>query len=147
LEGMAPKPNTSRPGAKEHVRYPYLLRNIDICRANQAWATDITYIPMAHGFCYLVAIMDWYSRRVLTWRVSNTLDTEFCVEALEEALWRYGTPDIFNSDQGVQFTSEAFTATVPASVTASTPFALAASGPTGEADRGWPPRGSRWGCS
>jgi putative transposase len=109
LEGMAPKPNTSRPGRSEHVRYPYLLKNLEICRANQAWATDITYIPMAHGFCYLVAIMDWYSRRVLSWRISNTLDTEFCVEALEEALWRYGTPEIFNSDQGAQFTSDAFT--------------------------------------
>ena len=108
LESMAPKPNTSRP-APEHPVYPYLLRGLKIYRVNQVWATDITYIPMAHGFVYLVAIMDWYSRRVLSWRLSNTLDSDFCVEALEEALGRFGNPEIFNTDQGSQFTAEQFT--------------------------------------
>ena len=108
IEGIAPKADTSRP-APEHATYPYLLRNVKVCRVNQVWSTDVTYIPMAHGFVYLVAIMDWYSRRVLSWRVSNTLDTAFCVEALEEALSSFGKPEIFNTDQGAQFTSEAFT--------------------------------------
>ena len=108
IESVAPKPNTSRP-AREHPIYPYLLRNIEISRPNQVWATDITYIPMAHGFMYLVAIMDWYSRRVLSWRVSNTMDPAFCVEALQEALSRFGAPEIFNTDQGAQFTADAFT--------------------------------------
>lgn len=108
LEGMAPKPSTSRP-APEHPSYPYLLRNLEISRVNQVFAADITYIPMARGFVYLVAIMDWYSRRVLSWRLSNTLDSRFCVEALEEALERFGAPDIFNTDQGAQFTAEDFT--------------------------------------
>ncbi len=108
IESMAPKPKTSEPEA-EHAKYPYLLRNLDICRANQVWAADITYIPMAHGFVYLVAIMDWYSRRVLAWRLSNTLDSSFCVDALCEALGRFGSPEIFNTDQGSQFTSATFT--------------------------------------
>jgi putative transposase len=108
LESVAPKPNTSKP-TLEHPVYPYRLRNLDIRRPNQVWATDITYIPMAHGFAYLVAIIDWHSRYVLSWRLSNTLDTSFCLEALEEALERFGRPEIFNSDQGAQFTSEAFT--------------------------------------
>jgi putative transposase len=108
LEAMAPKPKTSEPHP-EHVVYPYLLRGLSICRVNQVWATDITYVPMKAGFVYLVAIMDWYSRRVLSWRVSNTLDSSFCVEALEEALARFGKPEIFNTDQGAQFTAEAFT--------------------------------------
>ena len=108
LESTAPKPNTSKP-APEHPVYPYLLRGMTISRPNQVWATDITYIPMAHGFAYLVAIIDWYSRRVLSWRLSNTLDADFCVEALREALSRFGTPKIFNTDQGSQFTSEDFT--------------------------------------
>jgi putative transposase len=108
LESVAPKPNTSEP-APDHPVYPYLLRNLEISRSNQVWATDITYIPMAHGFGYLVAIIDWYSRRVLSWRLSNSLDTSFCVEALQEALERFPTPEIFNSDQGSQFTAEAFT--------------------------------------
>lgn len=108
LESVAPKPSTSEP-APEHLVYPYLLRNLEISRANQVWAADITYIPMARGFAYLVAIIDWYSRRVLSWRLSNTLDTSFCVEALEEALVRFPKPDIFNTDQGSQFTAEAFT--------------------------------------
>jgi putative transposase len=93
----------------EHPIYPYLLRGLEISRVNQVWASDITYIPLAHGFAYLVAIMDWYSRRVLSWRVSNTLDTGFCVEALQEALSRFGKPEIFNTDQGSQFTAESFT--------------------------------------
>ena len=108
LESVAPKPNTSKP-APEHPVYPYLLRNLAISRANQVWAADITYIPMARGFAYLVAIIDWYSRRVLAWRLSNTLDSSFCVEALQEALARFPKPDIFNTDQGSQFTADAFT--------------------------------------
>ena len=108
LEAMVPKPKTSEPHP-EHVTYPYLLRGLAISRVNQVWATDITYIPMKAGFVYLVAIIDWYSRRVLSWRVSNTLDTSFCVDALTEALDRFGQPGIFNSDQGAQFTAEAFT--------------------------------------
>ena len=108
IESVAPKPNTSKP-TPEHPIYPYLLRNLKICRPNQVWATDITYIPMAHGFAYLVAIIDWHSRFVLSWRLSNTMDTSFCQEALEEALERFGRPEIFNSDQGSQFTSDAFT--------------------------------------
>ena len=108
LRALYPRQRTSQPG-KGHKIYPYLLRGLSIERANQVWATDICYIPMAKGFMYLVAIMDWYSRRVLSWRVSNTLDTDFCVEALEEALQRFGTPEIVNTDQGAQFTSEAFT--------------------------------------
>ncbi len=108
LEGLAPKPNTSKP-APEHPVYPYLLRNLSICRPNQVWATDITYIPLAHGFAYLVAIMDWYSRRVLAWRLSNSIDTSFCIDALQDALSRFGQPEIFNTDQGSQFTAETFT--------------------------------------
>jgi len=92
-----------------HKIYPYLLRNLIINRPNQVWSTDITYIPMARGFVYLVAVMDWYSRRVLAWRVSNTMDVSFCVDALEEAIENYGAPEIFNTDQGSQFTSEEFT--------------------------------------
>ena len=101
------RPRTSKQG-KGHKIYPYLLGGMKITRPNQVWAADITYIPMARGFLYLVAIIDWYSRYVLSWRLSNTLDTDFCVEALEDAL-RKGRPDIFNTDQGSQFTSEAFT--------------------------------------
>jgi putative transposase len=108
IESMAPRPKTSEPHP-EHVVYPYLLRNLRITRSDQVWATDITYIPMKAGFVYLAAIMDWYSRRVLSWRLSNTLDSSFCVEALAEALGRYGQPEIFNTDQGSQFTAETFT--------------------------------------
>lgn len=111
IEGMAPKPDTSKP-EPEHVKYPYLLRNLTISRVNQVWATDITYIPMAHGYAYLVAIIDWYSRRVLAWRLSNTMDSSFCIEALHEAVERFGKPSIFNTDQGSQFTSKAFTEAV-----------------------------------
>ena len=108
ITALYPKKNTSRPG-KGHKIYPYLLKGLEINQPNQVWATDITYIPMAKGFVYLVAIMDWSSRRVLSWRLSNTMDTDFCVDALEEAIDRYGAPEIFNTDQGAQFTSEAFT--------------------------------------
>ena len=108
IESVAPKPKTSEPHP-EHIKYPYLLRGLRIERANQVWASDITYIPMDHGFVYLVAIMDLYSRRVLSWRLSNTMDSSFCLEALDEALERYDKPDIFNTDQGSQFTSEAWT--------------------------------------
>lgn len=108
IEGVAPKPKTSEP-APEHPTFPYLLRNVEICRPNQVWCADITYIPMARGFLYLVAIMDWHSRRVLSWRLSNTMEPAFCVDALKEALERFGTPEIFNTDQGSQFTSSTFT--------------------------------------
>lgn len=108
IHSVYPGPNTSRPGTG-HKIYPYLLRNLSIDRPNQVWAADITYIPMRKGFLYLVAIMDWYSRRVLSWRLSNSMDTTFCVEALTEAMDRYGKPRIFNTDQGSQFTSEDFT--------------------------------------
>jgi len=108
IHSTAPKPNTSKPG-KQHKIYPYLLKNLKIDRANQVWATDITYIPMARGFLYLVAIMDWYSRKVLSWRLFNSMDTTFCIEALNEAMVKYGTPEIFNTDQGAQFTSDEFT--------------------------------------
>ena len=108
LRALYPRRRTSQPG-KGHKIYPYLLRGLSIERANQVWATDISFIPMAKGFMYLVAIMDWHSRRVLSWRVSNTMDTDFCIGALEEALQRFGAPEIFNTDQGAQFTSEAFT--------------------------------------
>lgn len=108
IEALYRKPKTSKPNPAHKV-YPYLLNGLDITRANQVWAADITYIPMAKGFCYLVAIMDWASRKVLSWRLSNTLDKSFCIDALEEALNRYGTPEIFNTDQGSQFTSVDFT--------------------------------------
>jgi putative transposase len=108
IESLAPQPGTSKRQPK-HPVYPYLLRGMTIDKSNQVWATDITYIPMARGFMYLIAIMDWATRKVLSWRLSNTLDTRFCVEALKEALFKYGAPEIFNTDQGCQFTSEAFT--------------------------------------
>ena len=107
LEAIYQKPNTSRKHP-DHKVYPYLLRGLVIDRPNQVWCADITYIPMAKGFVYLVAVMDWFSRRVLAWRVSITLETDFCVEALQEAMNRHGQPEIFNTDQGVQFTSAAF---------------------------------------
>lgn len=108
LAALYPKRNLSLAN-QAHKVYPYLLRGLTIERPNQVWATDITYIPMARGFVYLVAIMDWHSRRVLSWRVSNTLDTSFCIEALNEAIENHGAPEIFNTDQGSQFTSEEFT--------------------------------------
>jgi putative transposase len=108
LSAIYRKPKTSQPHPA-HKIYPYLLRDLRIDRPNQAWCADITYIPMQRGFQYLVAIMDWATRTVLSWRLSNTLDTDFCVEALEEALAQYGTPEIFNTDQGCQFTSDDFT--------------------------------------
>ena len=108
VEAIYRRPNTSKPELG-HKIYPYLLRKLAVTRPNQVWATDITYVPMARGFVYLVAIVDWFSRRVLAWRLSITLTTDFCIEALEEALARFGKPDIFNTDQGSQFTSIAFT--------------------------------------
>jgi putative transposase len=108
LEAIYPKPKTSKPHPGHRI-YPYLLKGLDINCPDMVWATDITYIPLRRGFMYLVAVMDWHSRKVLSWRVSNTLDSEFCVSALEEAIARYGRPEIFNTDQGSQFTSEAFT--------------------------------------
>ena len=108
IAAIYPKRKLSAP-APGHKVYPYLLRGLDITSAGHVWCSDITYLPMARGFCYLVAIMDWASRRVLSWRVSNTLDASFCIDALEEALDRYGAPKIFNTDQGSQFTSEGFT--------------------------------------
>ena len=107
LAGMMPGPHTSQPHP-EHAVYPYLLRGVAVERPNQAWSTDITYIRLARGFGYLVAVMDWYSRKVLSWRLSNTLDVGFCIDSLQEALRRFGVPEIFNTDQGAQFTSHAF---------------------------------------
>jgi putative transposase len=108
IEALYRRPNTSRQHPENPV-YPYLLRHLAITRPNQVWAMDITYIPMARGSVYLAAVIDWYSRKVLSWRVSITMETDFCIEAVEEAIQRHGTPDIFNTDQGSQFTSSAFT--------------------------------------
>jgi len=108
VEALYRKPRLTKTHP-EHTIYPYLLRGLSITEANAVWCSDITYIPMRKGFCYLVAIMDWVSRKVLAWRLSNTLDTSFCTEALEEALSLYGAPQIFNTDQGSQFTSDDFT--------------------------------------
>ena len=108
LIGMAPGPNTSRPHP-EHKIYPYLLRGVPVVRPNQVWSTDITYIRLARGFAYLVAIIDWYSRKVLSWRISNSMEAVFCADCLEDALRTHGKPETFNSDQGSQFTSETFT--------------------------------------
>jgi putative transposase len=108
ITAIAPRRRLSKP-APGHKIYPYLLRDLPISEAGHVWCADVTYLPMRRGFCYLVAVMDWASRRVLAWRLSNTLDASFCVEALQEALERYDAPAIFNTDQGSQFTSEAFT--------------------------------------
>jgi putative transposase len=108
IEAIYRKPNTSKP-APGHRIYPYLLRKLPVTRPNQVWAMDITYVPMARGFVYLAAVIDWFSRRVLSWRLSITMEAAFCVEALDEALARYGRPEIFNTDQGSQFTSHDFT--------------------------------------
>jgi putative transposase len=108
LAGMAPGPNTSK-AHPEHKVYPYLLRGVPVARPNHVWSTDITYIRLARGFAYLVAVIDWYSRKVLSWRLSNSMDASFCVDCLEDALREHGKPEIFNSDQGSQFTSKAFT--------------------------------------
>ena len=113
IAALGPKPRTTKP-APGHKIFPYLLRNLAIDRPNQVWAADITYIPIGRGFLYLVAVMDWASRAVLAWRLSNTMDVSFCVAALEEALARFGKPEIFNTDQGSQFTSAAFTGTLAA---------------------------------
>src|SRR5688572_20365216 len=109
IEALYRRPNTSKP-APGHQVYPYLLRKLPVTRPNQVWAMDITYIPMARGFVYLAAVVDWFSRRVLSWRLSITMEAAFCIEAVEEALARHGKPDIFNTDQGSQFTSVDFTA-------------------------------------
>jgi putative transposase len=108
IQAIYQQPRTSLK-APEHKVYPYLLKNLTIERSNHVWCSDITYVPMRRGFMYLTAIMDWYSRKVLSWRLSNTLDTRFCLESLEEAIGIYGKPDIFNTDQGAQYTSQAFT--------------------------------------
>jgi putative transposase len=108
IEAIYRRPNTSKPAPGNKI-YPYLLRGLAIERPNQVWAMDITYIPMARGFVYLAAVVDWFSRRVLSWRVSITMEVAFCLEAVEEALARHGRPEIFNTDQGSQFTSAAFT--------------------------------------
>ena len=108
IEALAPKPRTSE-AAPEHTKFPYLLRHLEIVRPNQVWASDITYIPTRQGHCYLVAVMDWYTRRVLSWRISNTMDSRFCIEAVEEAIAKFGLPEIFNTDQGSQFTDGDFT--------------------------------------
>lgn len=111
IQAIYPEPKTTQANTA-HKKYPYLLRGINVGTSNQVWATDITYIPMAKGFVYLTAIMDWYSRKVLSWRLSNTMDVGFCLDALEEAISRYGAPIIFNSDQGSQYTSGLFTQTL-----------------------------------
>jgi putative transposase len=108
LAGMAPGPNASK-AHPQHKIYPYLLRGLNITKPNQVWSTDVTYVRLPGGFVYLVAVIDWYSRKVLSWRLSNTLDSGFCVDCLSQALLEYGCPDIFNTDQGSQFTSDAFT--------------------------------------
>ena len=113
IEAIYPRPNTSRPHP-QHKIYPYLLRNLNIDRPNMVWAADITYIPLRRGFMYLVAVMDWHSRKVLSWRISNSLDADFCVEALEEAIRNHGRPEIFNTDQGSQFTGKEFTGVLAA---------------------------------
>src|SRR6266436_4479916 len=113
IAALGPKPRTTKP-APGHKIFPYLLRNLVIDRPSQVWAADITYIPVGRGFLYLVAVIDWASRAVLAWRLSNTMDTAFCVSALEEALARFGKPEIFNTDQGSQFTSAIFTGTLTA---------------------------------
>lgn len=107
LQAIYPKPKTTKPHPQNKV-YPYLLRGLKIDHPDQVWAADITYVPMSRGFMYLIAIMDWHSRKVLSWRVSNSMDADFCVEALEEAIAKYGCPEIFNTDQGSQFTSDLF---------------------------------------
>jgi putative transposase len=112
LEAIYPRQRTTRPAAGHRI-YPYLLRDLEVTRPDEVWSTDITYVPLRHGFLYLVAVMDWYSRYVLSWRLSNTLDGSFCLEALDEALGR-SCPEIFNSDQGAQFTAQAFTARLEA---------------------------------
>jgi len=113
LEAIYRKPKTSIPKSGDHI-YPYLLKDLQIERVNQVWATDITYLPMAKGFAYLVAIIDLYSRKVMSWRLSNTMDASFCIEALEDAIQRFGPPEIFNTDQGSQFTSDSFTSVLKA---------------------------------
>lgn len=113
LAALYPKKKTSIPD-KEHVVYPYLLRDLKVTRPGQVYASDLTYIPMAKGFLYLTAVIDWYSRKVLSWRLSNTMDAAPCVEALQEAIARYGAPEIFNTDQGAQFTSKEFTGVLKA---------------------------------
>jgi putative transposase len=113
IAALGPRPRTTK-SAPGHRIYPYLLRDVTVERPNQVWAADITYVPIGRGFLYLVAVMDWASRAVLSWRLSNTMDVSFCVSALEEALARFGRPEIFNTDQGSQFTSDAFTGTLTA---------------------------------
>jgi len=108
LQALVPGPHTSKPHP-DHPIYPYLIGGIDVVRPNQVWATDITYIPLEQGWCYLIAVIDWHSRAILSWRLSNTMTVEFCVEALEEALRHHGPPSMFNTDQGAQFTSPDFT--------------------------------------
>jgi putative transposase len=108
IEAIYPKPRLSRPD-KDHGKYPYLLKGVTIERPNQVWSSDITYVPTAKGFVYLVAIIDWHSRYVLSWEVSNSMESSFCIKAIERAISKYGTPEIFNSDQGAQFTDHRFT--------------------------------------
>jgi putative transposase len=113
ITAIYPKPNTSK-SRKENMIYPYLLTGLTINRPNMVWATDITYVRLKHGFAYLVAVIDWYSRKVLSWRLSNTMDTSFCLETLEEAIQKQGAPEYFNTDQGAQFTSIEFTSVLKA---------------------------------
>ena len=135
IEALCPKRRLSKPHPG-HKIYPYLLRGLDITRAGQVWCADVTYLPMARGFCYLVAVMDWASRRVLSWRLSNTLDASFCIEALEEALERYDAPEIFNTDQGSQFTSEGFTESACAPTASRSAWTAGAAGWTTSSSNG-----------
>ena len=145
LAAIYQAPKTSEPHP-QHKIYPYLLRHLTIERPNQVWCADVTYIPMRRGFLYLVAIMDWASRKVLAWRLSNTMEADFCVAALEEAMARHGKPDIFNTDQGTQFTSFAFTdvSRTPAS---GSPWTAAAAGWTTSSSSGYGDRSNTNACS
>ena len=123
LAAIVPGPNTNRTHP-EHKVYPYLLRGVGVVRSNQVWSTNITYVRLPRGFVYLVAIIDWYSRRVLGWRISNSMDATFCVDCLEETIRTHGRPEIFNSDQGSQFTSDAFTSVLQRKVRPPPPFSI-----------------------
>ena len=129
IEALYRRPRTTKP-EPGHKIYPYLLRGVEITRPNQVWAMDITYIPMARGFVYLAVVLDWFSRRVLSWRVSITMEAAFCVETLEDALARHGKPEIFNTDQGSQFTGTAFTGVLPTTTLRSAWTARAPGGTT-----------------
>jgi len=142
ISAIAPKRRLSKP-APGHKIYPYLLRDLEICEAGHVWSCDVTYLPMRKGFCYLTAIMDWASRRVLSWRLSNTLDAGFCIAALAEALERYQAPEIFNTDQGAQFTCEGFTSVLASRGSRSAWMAAAAGSTTSSSSGSGDPSSTR----